>query len=181
MADESFITADASHTVPSPRWQAGVGGLVILVGLGMAFGALQIPGNAGYGGVGPNFLPWLCAAALGLCGVLLVREALTGGYRQAQAPGGHAHAAWGPFVWVSSGLLVNAALITELGFVLACALCYALAVQGLRRAGGEARTLAPRGLVLDVGTGLVISAPVYWLFTKFLAISLPGLTQTGWL
>jgi putative tricarboxylic transport membrane protein len=30
-------------------------------------------------------------------------------------------------------------------------------------------------------TGLLISAPVYWLFTKFLAINLPGLTTTGWI
>ncbi|HSH88520.1 MAG TPA: tripartite tricarboxylate transporter TctB family protein, partial [Ramlibacter sp.] len=30
-------------------------------------------------------------------------------------------------------------------------------------------------------TGVCISAPVYWTFTKFLAINLPGLTSTGWL
>jgi putative tricarboxylic transport membrane protein len=27
----------------------------------------------------------------------------------------------------------------------------------------------------------VLSAPVYWMFTKFLAINLPGLTNTGWI
>ena len=30
-------------------------------------------------------------------------------------------------------------------------------------------------------TGLAISAPVFWAFTQFLAINLPGLTGTGWL
>ena len=65
-------------SIPSPRWQAAVGAAVVLVAAGMALGALQIPGDAGYGGVGPHFLPWLCAAVLALCGVLLVREA--GGY-----------------------------------------------------------------------------------------------------
>jgi putative tricarboxylic transport membrane protein len=30
-------------------------------------------------------------------------------------------------------------------------------------------------------TGLVISAPVFWMFTQFLAINLPGLTNTGWI
>ena len=35
--------------------------------------------------------------------------------------------------------------------------------------------------VKDVITGLLISAPVFWMFTKFLAINLPGLTETGWL
>ena len=29
--------------------------------------------------------------------------------------------------------------------------------------------------------GLLISAPVFWAFTQFLAINLPGLTETGWL
>jgi putative tricarboxylic transport membrane protein len=180
MADLSSSSAPPG-AVPSPLWQAGVGAAVFLVAVGMAWGALGIPGNAGYGGVGPNFLPWVCAAVLGLCGVLLVREALTGGYRQAQDPGGAPRAAWGSFAWVSSGLLINAALITELGFVLGCALCYALAVQGLRRAGGQAGTLAPRRLALDLAVGLAISAPVFWLFTQLLAINLPGLTQTGWL
>ena len=30
-------------------------------------------------------------------------------------------------------------------------------------------------------TGVVIAAPTYWLFTKFLAVNLPGLTGTGWI
>jgi putative tricarboxylic transport membrane protein len=33
----------------------------------------------------------------------------------------------------------------------------------------------------DAGVGLAIAAPVYWMFTKLLAINLPGLTGTGWL
>ena len=167
--------------VPSPLWQAVVGAAVVLVAVGMAVGALQIPGDAGYGGVGPNFLPWACAAVLGLCGVLLVREALTGGYRQVADPGGDPRAALLPFAWVTAGLLLNAALIETLGFIIGCTLCYALAVQGLRRANGQTGRLAPRALAVDLFTGLAISAPVFWLFTQFLAINLPGLTNTGWL
>ena len=180
MTDET-IAAEQADTVPSPGWQAAVGVAVILVAAGMAFGALEIPGDAGYGGVGPNFLPWLCAAVLALCGALLVWEAATGGYRQAADPGGDKHAALGPFVWVSAGLLLNAALITTLGFIFGCTLCYALAVQGLRRANGQTGVMAPRALAIDVFTGLAISAPVFWVFTQFLAINLPGLTNTGWL
>ncbi|HEY0824739.1 MAG TPA: tripartite tricarboxylate transporter TctB family protein, partial [Ramlibacter sp.] len=44
--------------------QALVGALVLLTGLGLAGGALKIPGEAGYGGVGPNVLPWVVAAVL---------------------------------------------------------------------------------------------------------------------
>ncbi|MDP1566715.1 MAG: tripartite tricarboxylate transporter TctB family protein, partial [Polaromonas sp.] len=74
----------------------------------------------------------------------------------------------------------NAALITTIGFILSCTLCFVLAVQGLRGAEGEAG-IEP-GIWLKNGViGLAISAPVYWVFTQFLAINLPGLTSTGWL
>ncbi|MEF9949503.1 MAG: tripartite tricarboxylate transporter TctB family protein, partial [Comamonas sp.] len=82
----------------------------------------------------------------------------------------------GAFVWVSAGMLLNAGLIEHLGFILSCALCYLLAVQGLRRAAHEKNVSAPSTWVKDVITGLLISAPVFWMFTQFLAINLPGLT-----
>jgi putative tricarboxylic transport membrane protein len=78
-------------------------------------------------------------------------------------------------------LLANAALITTIGFILSCALCYLLAVQGLRRAQGQARPGSPRAVAVDLATGLAIAAPVFWMFTQFLAINLPGLTGTGWI
>ncbi len=55
-----------------------------------------------------------------------------------------------------------------------------LAVQGLRRASGQAGVNAPRTWVIDFVTGALIAAPVFWMFTQFLAINLPGLTTTGW-
>ena len=63
------------------RVQAVVGGGVLLLGLALAAGAVTIPAAAGYGGVGPNFLPWVVSVALAVCGVFIVREALTGGFR----------------------------------------------------------------------------------------------------
>ena len=169
-------------TQASPRNTAqtlvGVG--VTLVGLGLAGGAITIPGEAGYGGVGPNFLPWLVATVLFVCGVMIVRESLTGGFRELEEPSGAASAWWPGLVWVSAGLLLNAALITTIGFILSCALCYVLAVQGLRRASGQAAS-SPRVLAIDLVSGLAIAAPVFWMFTQFLAINLPGLTSTGWL
>lgn len=160
--------------------QTAVGAGVLLLGLALAAGALQIPSAAGYGGVGPNFLPWVVAIGLAACGALIVREALTGGFRNLEAPSGAARADWPAFVWVSAGLLANAALITRIGFILSCTLCYVLAVQGLRRASGQPSG-HPRTWALDALTGFAIAAPVYWMFTKFLAINLPGLTGTGWL
>ena len=160
--------------------QTAVGGGVLAIGLALAGGAVSIPSAAGYGGVGPNFLPWVVAISLIGCGVLIIREALTGGFRAMEEPSGAEHAYWPAFAWVSAGLLSNAALITTIGFILSCSLCYVLAVQGLRRAAGQAAG-RPRGMAIDVFTGAAIAAPVFWAFTQFLGINLPGLTSTGWL
>jgi len=160
--------------------QTAVGVGVLAIGLALAGGAISIPSAAGYGGVGPNFLPWAVALALVLCGALIVREALSGGFRAMEEPTGAEHAYWPAFAWVSAGLLANAALITTIGFILSCTLCYVLAVQGLRRAAGQdAGTL--RILLADLVAGVALSAPVFWMFTQFLAINLPGLTSSGWI
>ena len=171
------------RTLPSSATAAQtlVGAGIVLTGLGLAAGAISIPSNAGYGGVGPNFLPWLVATVLVVCGVLIVMESRTGGFRELEPPSGAERAWWPGLVWVSAGLLANAALITTIGFVLSCTLCYVLAVQGLRRAQAQAGVSSPRVLAIDAASGLVISAPVFWMFTQFLAINLPGLTSTGWI
>jgi len=162
------------------RLQALVGGGVLLLSAGLAFGAVSIPSAAGYAGAGPNFLPWVVSIALAVCGGFLVWEALSGGFREMAPPSDTAPAYWAGFAWVSAGLLANAALITTIGFILSCTLCFVLAVQGLRGAEGKAG-IEPKVWLKNGAIGLAISAPVYWAFTKFLAINLPGLTSTGWL
>ena len=162
------------------RLQALVGAGTALLGLGMMVGAAMLPGEAGYGGVGPNFLPWVVSIALALCGVLLVAEALRGGFREMEEPSGAAQGHWPGFAWVSAGLLANAALITTLGFILSCMLCFVLAVRGFKSAEGRL-DMSIGALLKDAAIGFAIAAPVYWMFTKLLAINLPGLTATGWI
>ena len=161
-----------------PQTLVGAGTLVVATLL--AWGALSIPADAGYAGVGPNFLPWVIAALLGLCGAFLIWESLSGGLRDLGEPEGAEQGDWLSFAWVSAGILLVAALISTLGFVLSCALCFVLAVRGFRRSEGLVDG-GVRTWLADAGVGLAIAAPVYWMFTKGLAISLPGLTQTGWL
>jgi putative tricarboxylic transport membrane protein len=156
----------------------GAGALVLAAVLG--WGAVDIPSEAGYAGVGPNFLPWLVTAALVLCGLWLLGEAVAGGYRRLAPPSGAARGDWPPLVWVVSGIVANAALIETVGFILSCTLCFMLAVRGLRRSEGRP-VGGVRQAVIDFVTGCLIAAPAYWLFTQVLAISLPGLTATGWL
>jgi putative tricarboxylic transport membrane protein len=93
---------------------------------------------------------------------------------------GAERADWPAFAWVSVGILANAALITHIGFILSCTLCFVLAVRGFKSA--EGRMDHSLGTwVKDALVGAAIAAPVYWMFSKLLAINLPGLTQTGWL
>ena len=165
-----------------PQTLIGVG--VLAIGVVIAVGAAIIPAEAGYAGVGPNFLPWLVGAGLILCGALVVWEARSGGFRNMEAPSGTGRGYWPGFAWMSAALLLNAALITTIGFILSCTLCFVLAVRGLRSADaqGSASTRLDMGQLLrDVLIGAAIAAPVYWMFTKLLAINLPGLTSTGWI
>ena len=167
----------SSVSVSHETW-IGIGALAVSAVL--AYGALSISSEAGYAGVGPNFLPWLVSFAMFVCGGLLVWESRTGGFRQMDEPSGAAHGDWPALAWVSAGILANAALITTIGFVLSCALCFALAVRGLRASEGKPSGGA-RQTMVDAVTGMLISAPVFWMFTKVLAVNLPGLTATGWI
>ena len=156
----------------------GLGTLV--AGLLLAVGATQISSEAGYSGVGPNFLPSLVGVMMTLCGAWLVWEARSGGFRAMDEPSGAATGHWPGFIWVSVAVLVNAALITTIGFILSCTLCFVLAVRGFKSAE-DRLDLSVRALVVDAAIGFAIAAPVFWMFTQLLAINLPGITSTGWL
>ena len=162
--------------------QIWVGCGVLAVGALMAVGAAMMPAEAGYSGVGPNFLPMLVSVVLLICGAWIIWEARSGGFRNMEAPNGADTGFWSGFAWMSTGLLANAALITTIGFILSCTLCFALAVRGLRTA--ELDKIGPfnvKQFSKDLLIGFAIAAPVYWMFTKLLAINLPGLTSTGWI
>ena len=156
----------------------GVG--VFVLGLLLMAGTAQVSSEAGYAGVGPNFLPWVVGGMLTLCGAWLVWESRTGGFRAMGEPSGAETGHWPGFAFVSAALLVNAALITTIGFILSCTLCFVIAVRGFKSAEGR-QDYSLRGLLGDAVIGFAISAPVFWMFTQFLAINLPGLTSTGWL
>lgn len=166
----------ASH---SPALQTLVAAGVILLALGLAVGATYIPADAGYAGIGPNFLPWVVSLALLICGVHLLWTARRGGFRHMDDHSGE-HPDWVGFAWLSAGVLINAALIERIGFIFSCALCFVLAARGLRLSQGRVGS-GVGSVVVDAVIGLLIAAPVFWAFTKFLGINLPSLTQTGWL
>jgi putative tricarboxylic transport membrane protein len=160
--------------------QTAIGAGTLALGALIIVGATMISTEAGYGGVGPNFLPWVVGVLLMVCGALLLWHARSGGYREMEEPSGAATGDWGGFAWVSAGILANAALITTIGFILSCTLCFVLAVQGFKHAEGRG-SFRLEAWLRDAAIGLAIAAPVYWMFSKLLAINLPGLTGSGWL
>jgi len=160
--------------------QTLVGAGTLALGVLLAIGAIGIRSDAGYSGVGPNFLPWLVGIALLVCGGFLVYEARSGGFRELEEPSGAERGDWVGFAWVSVGILANAALITTIGFILSCTLCFVFAVRGFKAAEGRL-DLGLRAWVTDFLIGFAIAAPVFWMFTQLLAINLPGLTSTGWI
>jgi putative tricarboxylic transport membrane protein len=161
------------------RQQTLVAAGVLVLAAVLAWGATDISSEAGYSGVGPNFLPWAVAVVLALCGGWMLWHARTGGFRDAEAPSGAERGDWRGFAWASAGLIANALLITHIGFVLSCAICFVLAARGLRLSEDKPAGLGT--LWRDALVGIAIAAPVYWAFTKLLAINLPGLSASGWI
>jgi putative tricarboxylic transport membrane protein len=153
-----------------------IGGGILLLALLLAIGAAQIKGAAGYAGAGPNFLPWVVSASMAILGVCLITGALRGRIVPVDAP--ELPPRWRAMAWVSLGLLLNAALIEHVGFIASCAILFAVSARGFRVGADERPTL--RMLAQDFAIGATISAPVFWLFTKVLGVSLPALIAGGW-
>jgi putative tricarboxylic transport membrane protein len=179
MAEDPRTEAGAA-TEAARLHQTLVAAGALVLGALLAYGATAISSDAGYAGVGPNFLPWVVSIVLLLCGALLLWHARSGGFRELEEASGAPSGDWIAMTWVAAGVLANAALLTTLGFVLSCTLCYMLAVRGLRVSEGKGSG-GVRRLALDFVTGFLIAGPAFWLFTKLLAINLPGLTATGWI
>jgi len=159
----------------SRTWQAGIGYAVALAALALGWATWQLPASDATDG-GARLVPGLCAAALLLCGACLVWEARQGGWRSMPAKPTEGTVNWRAGVWVSAGLLLAALVVRYSGFVLAAALCYVLALQGLRLAQQPKLQLQLQGkrLLVDVITGLAVAGVVYALMTHVLGVALPA-------
>ena len=154
------------------RKQLAIGVGVLFVGAIFAAGATQIPAGSGYAGIGPAFFPWVVSGLLAVCGVLLIREAASGGFRSFEADSTPPEGIrWGRFAIASVGLLVNAALITFIGFTLSCAILFAVV----------AFACGSRRVVRNLVVGFLVAYPVFLMFNKVLGLNLPTLLRAGWL
>ncbi len=172
--------AAGMHDPGRAAWHGKVlGGGVLAIAAVLALGAWQIHGEAGYSGVGPAFVPWVVCAATALCGAVLLWQAFRGGLRAMPVPP-EVPPYWRGMAWVSAGLLLNAGLMARIGFIPSCALLFMLAARGFRLSMGQP-VAGVAAWLRDLAIGAMLSAPVFWLFTKLLGLNLPGLTPSGWL
>jgi putative tricarboxylic transport membrane protein len=137
-----------------------------VLALGAGAGALTatLPGEGGYAGIGPNFMPALVSAGLMATGLWLLYEALTGGWRQRIEENRPFNGA--AFGWVSAGLFLHMALIGWAGFVIAGTALFVFVARGF----GSHRFLR------DLAVGVALSLAVYIFFTQLLNVNLPA----GW-
>jgi putative tricarboxylic transport membrane protein len=129
-------------------------------------GIPNFPAETGYAGVGPRFYPGVITTLLVVIGLLLLWQATTGGFRDRDDDGA-AERDWPGAAWVAAGLLLHAALITKIGFVLSATLLFVAVARGF----GSRKPLR------DAIAGVAITWPVFLLFTRVLNVSLPAIWQ----
>ena len=144
---------------------------VLALGLGTAAATASLSGEGGYANIGPNFMPAVVAFGLTACGLWLLYESFSGGWRARPSDdpaerGDHAFHAPG-FAWITAALGVHMALIGTAGFV----------VAGIALFAGVARGFGSRRWARDLAIGALISVVVYLFFVRFLNVNLPA----GWL
>lgn len=123
----------------------------------------DIASDGGYSAVGPRFAPMVVGVGLLAIGLLLVRQALTGGWREMPPPPDEPlHAP--SFLWIAGGLALQMAIIGVVGFTIASTLLFMAVARGF----GSRRPL------FDAAAGFVLTAGVYLFFTRVLGLALPA-------
>ena len=144
---------------------------VLALGAATAVKTASLSGEGGYANIGPNFMPAVVAFGLIVCGLWLLFEVFTGGWRERPSEdpaerGDHAFHAPG-FLWITAALGAHMALIGSAGFV----------VAGVVLFTGVARAFGSRRWARDVAYGTLIALGVFFFFVRFLNVNLPA----GWL
>jgi putative tricarboxylic transport membrane protein len=138
---------------------------VLVLGAALGLGTLQLPEATGYAKIGPRLMPTLVTAGLFLLGAILLKEALTGGFRGVNEDEEAAQPThWPAFAWISGAMILNGMLMVHAGFVIAGALMFTLAARGF----------GDRRWALNLGIGFLIAAATYAGFNFGLGLNLPS-------
>ena len=95
-----------------PKGQIALSAGILALGACVLAGAWELPAGGGYAQVGPGVVPRIVGAVLLLLGAMLLREALTGGFRGVDEEAEvHLPMDWGAFAWVSGGIVAYGLLV----------------------------------------------------------------------
>lgn len=151
--------------MPAPPGQLAVSAGVLALGAGILWGSFYLPTGGGYATVGPGVVPRFVGVGLIALGVLLLREALTGGLRGVdEAAEEKLPLDWAAFAWISAGIVAYGLLVERLGFILASVALYVLV----------ARSFRSRRWALDVVVGLLLAVFIFATFNYGLGLNLPA-------
>jgi putative tricarboxylic transport membrane protein len=134
-------------------------GLLLFAGL-VLWQTLAIPVSPMTAQVGPKVLPYITAAGLALLAVLLLVQAVRGGWQQPDEK--EVAVDWKAVAFVTTGLIANVALIGSLGFSAASTIMFVLVAYGF----------GSRRPVRDAGIGLVLALTAYFGFAKALGVNI---------
>ena len=116
--------------------EAAFGGLLLFLGLFIAFETTQLSAGPGYAAIGPALFPYMIATGLVLIGVLVLREAFFGHIAHERGM----ELDWWSVALVIAGLVIQGVLLLPLGWIIATA---ALFVVVARAFGAAARCSTP--------------------------------------
>lgn len=157
-----MATADSGG---GKRGQLVVAAAVLILGLLMAFGTTQLPESTGYAKVGPRLMPTIVSGGLILLGLLLLKEAWFGGFKDVDEAAASANPTeWKSFAWISGSMILNGILMVPAGFIIAGTLMFVMAARGF----GSTRWLK-NGIV-----GAALAAVTYAFFNYGLGLNLPS-------
>lgn len=148
-----------------PKGQIALSAGVLALGAFVLAGAWELPAGGGYAQVGPGVVPRIVGAGLLLLGAMLLREALTGGFRGVDEEAEvHLPMDWGAFAWVSGGILAYGFLVERAGFLIASTLLFIAVARGF----------ASRRWLSNALVGLAVAAFIFAVFNYALGLQLPA-------
>jgi putative tricarboxylic transport membrane protein len=154
---ERMTDTMASATAPRGLAKGDLGIAIGVVVLGFIAGwqTTEIPQSA-YAAVGPRAFAWTTSAMLVVMGLLLVKDALGGGWSHETDDFGEVD--WPGGLWLVGGLAINAALIDVIGFILSSTLLVIF----------TAKAFGSTSLVRDAIIGFVLAFVSYVGFDRVL-------------
>jgi putative tricarboxylic transport membrane protein len=127
-----------------------------------------IPVSPIYAKVGPTVVPYLTAGGLAVLGVLLLVEALRGGWQPQEERELIVDRV--ALIWIAAGLVLNVLLIGPLGFTIASIVLFVCVARGF----------GSRALARDAAIAAAFALVAYFGFAKTLGINIgAGLVENA--